>query len=93
MNKHLWILFGALFFLPACASLTAGGEKVTLTEMRTDVQKCSSRGKVVSTPPYALPSDWKKKLRNAAAELGGNWVFTEGAGLKSDVNGEAYLCP
>lgn len=89
--RFLFLL--ALIFLSSCASLTVEGEKVTLTENRSEVQKCRAMGKVVSQPPYALPSDWKKKLRNAASELGGNWVFTEGAGFKSDVVGEAYLCP
>ena len=93
LNNRTWILISILSFLPACASLTAGGEKVTLTENRADVLKCRAVGKVVAKPPYALASDWKKKLRNASAELGGNAVFTEGAGLKSDVEGEAYVCP
>ena len=57
------------------------------------VQKCKLLGKVQATPPYALPSDWKKKVRNQAGALGANWVLADTEGLKSTVDGEEYLCP
>lgn len=90
MRKFLFTIF---LVLPGCASLSAAGEKVKLTTEVKDTQGCKLLGKVQATPPYSLPSDWKKKLRNAAGDLGANVVYTEGAGWKSTVDGSAYTCP
>ncbi len=80
------------FALASCAALTTGGQRVMLTENPADVQGCALLGDVSADPPFGLPSDWKVKLRNAAAARGGNRVLSNGA-LVGSVPGTAYRCP
>jgi hypothetical protein len=86
------IVFLFTILAAGCASLSAGGQRVPFTENIADVQGCKLLGNVSAPPPYGLPDDWKKKLRNGTADLGGNVVFTEGAPLIGVPSGHAYAC-
>lgn len=91
MKKTLKLLI--LFFaLVGCASLTKEGEKVRLTLNENDVSACKFIENIKIGPPYWLPSDWKKKLRNKAGTVGGNTVLTKKPGLKVYVEGKVYTC-
>jgi hypothetical protein len=92
-NSALLFMVLCLPIFVRCASLSEAGEKVTHVTDKKQITGCKSLGKVTAEPPYSLPSDWKKKLRNAAGALGANYVYGDTDGLKSTVNGEAYLCP
>lgn len=75
-----------------CASLSAGGENVELTGSVDAVKACTLLGAVSADPPFGVPDDWKIKLRNQTAQLGGSRVYSAGPGVGS-VPGMAYLCP
>lgn len=76
-----------------CFSLSPSGERVALVDDITRVQPCRSVGQVSATPPFMWPDDWKKKLRNQAAERGANTVYARSPGLSvGSVDGEAFVC-
>lgn len=93
MEIKLAGLFGISLLVVGCASLSDAGAKVYLTTDPTQIKGCRKLGPVTATPPYGLPSDWEKKLRNAAGAMGANWVLSEKPGASSTVKGEAYSCP
>jgi len=79
------------FLLTACTSLSTGGENVNLTSTPEQVNECEYVGEVTAYPPFITPTDWKKKLRNAAAEIGGDTVYAETPGIGT-ATGKAYKC-
>ena len=76
---------GSLF--AGCATLDAGGEKVTLV---SSIDKdCKNLGPVnVTVTGWGLASESQNVLRNNVAEKGGNTLVQTG----NDA-GIAYLCP
>ncbi len=79
----------------SCASLSGGGHNVYLTSKPNDAKDCRLLGNVYANPPFGLPvglsDDWKAKLRNETADLGGDVVVAESPGM-GDVSGTAYSC-
>jgi hypothetical protein len=90
MQKILIVLATCLY---GCFSLSPGGERVALVDDITRVQPCRSVGQVSAAPPFMWPDDWKKKLRNQAAERGADTVYAKSPGLSvGSVDGEAFVC-
>jgi hypothetical protein len=83
----------SVLLVAGCASLSSAGKGVQLTDNPNEVRTCRELGEVSAPPPYGLPDDWKIKLRNGAAELGGNRVFSNGPPLVGAASGRAYACP
>jgi hypothetical protein len=79
--------------LCGCVSLSSGGANVRLVDDASLVKSCRSVGMVSASPPFNLPSDWKIKLRNQAAERGGDTAYAKSPGLSvGSVDGEAFVC-
>jgi hypothetical protein len=93
MNITTALLVGSLAFCAGCASLTPAGATVRHVAMAdaSAVRTCRPIGKVVSSPPYALPDEWRIQLRNQTAQLGGDTVVSGEPGLGT-VEGMAFRC-
>ena len=74
--------------LLGCVELTPGGRTVTLTGTVTDVRDCRTVGAVRDREGIG---PWKTRLRNEAATLGADTVYTTGPGL-GFAEGVAYDC-
>ena len=82
-----------LFTLVAgCATLSADGRKVQLTENISDTKSCKFLKTIATKPPYVLANDWKIQLKNQAALLGGNVVHAYFKSFTTSIKGEVYLC-
>lgn len=79
-------------FASACTTLAPTAKDVPTTRDATAVAKCKAVGNVASVPPYVLPGDDLKQLKNQAVGLGGNIVLLTGPRLVS-TQGIAYSCP
>lgn len=90
MHFITYVLLIILF--SGCALISSEGEKVKLVINSNHTMGCKLLGTVKAYPPYGLPSDWKIKLRNKTAELGGDTVFATPPGLTVIVEGEAFDC-
>jgi hypothetical protein len=88
------LIFGtvSILALSSCASLNDKGKSVGLTHSEEDVKNCLSIQDVSAYPPYALPSDWKIKIRNAAGKVGADTVLTTPSPWTPTVTGKAYKC-
>jgi hypothetical protein len=86
-------LAAVALLVAACASLSEKGKLVELTDKLDRVKNCQILGEVKSSPPYGLPDDWKKQLRNQSGELGGNVVYAESKLVTTSIKGKAYRCP
>jgi hypothetical protein len=57
-----------------------------------DVENCKPMGSVSSDPPYVLPDDFKKQLRNRVVGLDADTVFVNGHVQLVHMTGVAYRC-
>jgi hypothetical protein len=87
------VLCLVLPLLVGCSSLSFGGASVGRVSDPSAVKACTPLGEIWSSPPYALPDDWEKQLRNRTAELGGDTVLADAPGLSAGkVQGRAFRC-
>lgn len=80
-----------LFALGACTTLAPGAHAVRITENPADVAGCRAVGPVSSSPPYVVPGDDLKQLRNDAVALRANTVLRTGPRILI-TRGIAYRC-
>jgi hypothetical protein len=73
-----------------CTTLAPQAEHVRITREAADVAACKAVGDVHSTPPYALPNEDYKQLRNAAVALQADTVLVTTRAVIS--RGVAYQC-
>jgi hypothetical protein len=90
-RKHTAML-GLLVPLVGCTTLAPHAQDVKLTYNTADVQDCKAMGSVSSDPPYILPDDFKKQLRNQAVGLNADTVFINGHLQLVHMTGIAYRC-
>ena len=64
---------------------------MTITRDVAAVEHCKALGSVASAPPYVLPGDDLKQLKNQALGLGANTVLLTGPRFVSTA-GVAYQC-
>ena len=89
MSKLLW--FVALGSLVGCTTLAPGAGDVTVTRDTSKVAQCKALGSVNSVPPYALPGDDLKQIKNQSVGMGADTVLLTGPRLVSTA-GVAYRC-
>lgn len=88
MRKLLLLIVTAL---AGCTTLAPGADAVRITRSADSVRSCHPVGYVQSSPPYVMPGDDYKQVRNQAAALGGNAVLITGPRLIHTA-GTAYRC-
>lgn len=88
--KRVSVLILLVVFCSSCRTLSLAAEKVRITAHETDVASCRYIGDVEARPPYPTSQDWQIQLRNAAALLGADVVYTRDRVGK--VVGKAYDC-
>lgn len=79
-------------FTSACTTLAPTAQAVSTTRDAAAVANCKAVGNVASSPPYILPGDDLKQIKNQAVGLGGNIVLITGPRIVS-TQGIAYSCP
>jgi hypothetical protein len=87
--KRLFLL--SPLALCACTTLAPGTAEVFVTRDPAAVQACQAAGNVASVPPYVLPGDDLKQVRNQAVGLQADTVLLTGPRLVS-TQGVAYRC-
>ena len=80
-----------LVALAGCTTLAPGAKGVYITRNAADVEQCKALGSVQSVPPYILPNDDLKQLRNQTVAFGADTVLLTGPRLVSTA-GVAYRC-
>ena len=80
-----------LVALAGCTTLAPGAKDVYITRNAVEVQQCKALGSVQSVPPYVLPNDDLKQLRNQTIAVGADTVLITGPRLVSTA-GVAYRC-
>jgi hypothetical protein len=81
----------AVLTLTACATAVAPqAEAIRTTTNPADVAKCAVVGSVEAEPPYMMPGDDLKQMKNAALVLNADTVFVTRRAGKSQ--GVAYRC-
>jgi hypothetical protein len=88
--KTLSIL-AALLVLTGCTTLAPGAREIRITRDTAWVRGCKAVGPVQSSPPYVLPGDDLKQIRNQAVALGANAVLLTGPRILHTA-GVAYRC-
>jgi hypothetical protein len=84
-------LCASILAVSGCTTLAPTAASITTTRDGAAVSNCKPVGNVASTPPYVLPGDDLKQLKNQAAGLGGEIVLITGPRLIS-TQGIAYRC-
>jgi|HubBroStandDraft_6_1064221.scaffolds.fasta_scaffold279918_2 hypothetical protein len=84
-------LAAAALVLSGCTTMAPRADQVSIVTDPALVQHCAAVGNVTSTPPYVLPGDDLKQLRNQAAGLGADTVLRTGPRIVS-TQGVAYRC-
>jgi outer membrane lipoprotein SlyB len=74
-----------------CTTLAPHAEDVRTTSHAEEVAHCTAMGSVRSVPPYIMPNEDLKQLRNKAVALGADTVLITGPRLISTA-GIAYKC-
>jgi hypothetical protein len=74
-----------------CTTMAPGAKEIPVTRNIADVQSCKSVGSLNSVPPYLLPGDDLKQLRNQAVGLGADTILVTSPRLVSTA-GVAYRC-
>jgi hypothetical protein len=74
-----------------CTTLAPTAVNISTTRDGAAVVNCQAVGNVASVPPYILPGDDLKQVKNQAAGLGGDTVLLTGPRLVS-TQGIAYRC-
>jgi hypothetical protein len=77
--------------LAGCTTMAPHADQVAIVTDPIAVEKCSALGNVASDPPYIMPGDDLKQLRNQAAGLGADTVLRTGPRIVS-TKGIAYRC-
>ena len=77
--------------ITACTSLAPQASAVVTTREAATVSNCHAVGNVASIPPYILPGDDLKQLKNQAVGLNADTVLLTGPRLVS-TQGVAYKC-
>jgi hypothetical protein len=85
------ILLVSLVALTACTTLAPGAADVTVTRDAATVTTCKALGSVHSVPPYILPNDDLKQIKNRSIGMGADTVLITGPRLISTA-GVAYRC-
>lgn len=85
------VLLAAVAALTGCTTLAPGASRIWITTNPADVAGCRAVGSVESSPPYVMPGDDLKQLRNAATGLGANAILRTGPRLFV-TRGVAYRC-
>lgn len=89
MSKLLWLVI--LASLVGCTTLAPGASDVTITRDTGQVANCKALGSVNSIPPYILPNDDLKQLKNKSIGMGADTVLITSPRLISTA-GMAYRC-
>jgi hypothetical protein len=90
VNKN-HIIMALLLALSGCATMAPGAKEVRMLKA-PDAASCTAAGAVYSIPPYILPNDDLKQLKNQAIALGANAVLVTGPRVLV-TRGIAYRCP
>jgi hypothetical protein len=77
--------------LCACTTMAPGAKEIPVTRNTSDVQSCKPVGSLHSVPPYIMPGDDLKQIRNQAVGLGADTILLTGPRLVSTA-GVAYRC-
>lgn len=85
------VLLTALAALVGCTTLAPGAREVTITRDTGQVANCKALGSVNSIPPYMLPGDDLKQLKNKSIGVGADTVLITSPRLVSTA-GIAYRC-
>ncbi len=91
-KSRLLLLILSSVYASACTTLAPTAKDIVVTRDAAAVANCKAVGNVASVPPYVLPGDDLKQLKNQAVGLGGNIVLLTGPRLVS-TQGVAYSCP
>ena len=93
MKRCLIII--SLFVLIGCSSsirsAVPGSELIRVTQNGADVTQCKPLGEVHAYPPFFLPGDAERTIRNRTVVMGGNTVLTSSTDLVV-ANGFVYKC-
>jgi len=89
--KKVVALAAVAGLLAGCTTLAPGATRVWITTNPSDVSGCHAVGSVQSSPPYVMPGDDLKQLRNEAVALGGNTILRTGPRILV-TRGVAYRC-
>ena len=74
-----------------CTTLAPGAKDVRITRNTADVESCKALGPVQSVPPYILPGDDLKQVRNQSIAVGADTILLTGPRIISTA-GVAYRC-
>lgn len=74
----------------ACTTLAPHAEDIRVTSEANDVKSCAAVGSVRSVPPYVMPGDDLKQLRNQSLALGADTLLVDSRVVFS--SGAAYRC-
>jgi len=85
------LLVAASVLTSACTTLAPTAQGIPTTRDAAQVASCKAVGNVASTPPYILPGDDLKQIKNQAAGLGGDIVLITSPRIVS-TQGIAYQC-
>lgn len=77
--------------LSACTTVAPQANDVRVTRETADVASCHPVGSVRSVPPYILPGDDFKQLRNQSISLGADTILVTSPRLVM-TSGVAYRC-
>lgn len=89
MKKLLLLAIASV--LAGCTTLAPGADAVRITHDPAQVASCKAVGSVLSSPPYVMPGDDLKQMRNEATALGGNVILRTGPRVLA-TRGVAYRC-
>ncbi len=69
----------------------SGSDAVHITRNAADIEHCKPVGAVQTIPPYALPGDDIKEIRNRTVAVGADTVLLN-ASRSASTRGVAYRC-
>lgn len=75
----------------ACTTVAPQAEKIRITRDSAEVAKCKAIGSVASTPPYIMPGDDLKQIRNQALPQGADTILITTPRFVS-TQGVTYKC-
>jgi hypothetical protein len=71
--------------------MAPGAKEIAITRSMAEVEHCKPLGAVQSVPPYVIPGDDLKQLRNQSVPLGADTILLTSPRLVSTA-GIAYRC-
>ena len=81
----------AIALVSACTTVAPQAEKIRITRESADVANCKAIGSVQSTPPYIMPGDDFKQIRNRALPQGADTILITTPRFVS-TQGVCYKC-